>query len=109
MQDVFVSVQVLNKFGNPAAVLEVVLFFGALVLNRNQDSLVKEGELPETVGEDFKAEFCLLKNRAVGFKGPRRAGIFVLPNNGRFGLWFSGGVCLVKDFPLPPDLHLTPL
>src|SRR3989338_4221400 len=57
-----ILVQVFNKRGYTAIILEFMPFVGPLVLNGYAHTGVKEGQFPQPLRKDIKAEICCFKD-----------------------------------------------
>jgi len=73
VQHLFAAIQMLDKFRNPAVVLELTRFRfaslwvgGALVRERDREALVQEGQFAQPLRECIEAVFSGGEDRAIG-------------------------------------------
>src|SRR5207245_9639895 len=104
-------IEVLDERHDPALVAEHLLLgqLLALVLERDLQTLVQEGQLAQALGQDVEAKLRALEDLGVRLERDLRAAPFGLAGN----LQGSGGlaplVALLEDLAVLPDLHLPPL
>ncbi len=62
VQDFFVFVQMFDKFGDAAAVLELMPFVGSLIRDGNEHTFVEKGEFTQPLGQGVEVKFKSVKN-----------------------------------------------
>ena len=103
------AIQMLDEFGDAAGEAEFGFLVAALVVERDFQALVEEGELAEALRKRVEAVDSLVENRGIGVKGDFRAGL------ARFagGFELRGGnaffVGLLPDFAVAPDFEVEPV
>src|SRR5277367_2859332 len=109
VQHAFAFVEVLDEFGDAAGEAKFGFLATALVVERDFQAFVQEGELAETLREGVVAVDGLAENFGIGVESDFRAGLARLA--GSFEL--RGGhalfVGLLPDFAFAPDFQIEPI
>src|SRR6202522_977106 len=109
VQDAFAFVEVLDEFGDAAGEAELRFFAAALVIERDFQAFVEEGEFAEALRERVVAIDGIAENFGIGVKSDLGAGLARLA--GSFEL--RGGdaffVGLFPDFAFAPDFQIEPV
>ena len=118
VQHVFVLVQVLDEFGDPARVVELRVFLGPLVFKDNGEALIQERQLAQALGQRIVVELDRVEDLPVGQEGNFCAPAFGLPRLLERGQRLAALVGLFPGVALPllalfsalaPDLEVEPL
>ena len=104
-------IEVLDERHDPALVAEDLLLgrLLALVLERDLQAFVQEGQLAQALGQDVEAELRAFEDLGVRLKRDHRAAPFGLAGDLQGGGGLAALIALLEDLALPPDLHLQPL
>ena len=109
VDDRLVLVQVLHERDDAAFVLELVALPVALIVDRDEDAAVQEGELAQPLRERVEAVFGRLEDLRVRLEGDLRAA----PLRGAGDFEIAGRrtalVALLIDLPVAPDLEVETL
>jgi hypothetical protein len=103
------AIQVLDEFGDAASESEFGFLVAALVVERDFQALVEEGQLAEALRKRVEAVDDLVEDRRIGVKRDfctrlaRLAGGFELRSGDSF---FVG---LLPDFAVAPDFEIEPV
>jgi hypothetical protein len=107
---VLVLIQVLHEGDDAPFVEELVrLAVGALVVDRDGDAGVEEGELAQALGERVEAEFGRLEDLRVGLEGDLRAALLRRAGRLEVGRRNAALVGLLIDLAVAPDLEIERL
>src|SRR5688572_10772984 len=104
-----VLIQVLDERVDASLIQELVRFSVALVIDRDRDAAVEEGELAQALGQRVEAVFGGLEDLRVGLKGDLGAALLRRPRDFEPGRRIAALVALVVDLPVAPDLELEVL
>ena len=106
---VFVFVEIADVLRNAILKVEVAAFIDALIDKLDENSGIQEGQLSQTLGQQFEFKFSgCLKNLRVWREGDAGAGALGFPND----LHLGGGDATRKfhfvNFSFTADFHLEP-
>src|SRR3990167_6897262 len=104
-----ILVQVFNKRGYAALILEFMLFVGSLVLNGYAHTGVKEGKFPQPLRKDIKAEICCFKDFFIRLELDSGAVLLRLADNLKLFNSLAPLVPLLINLAASFNLHLKPL
>src|SRR5687768_16748414 len=111
MENALVLIEVLNKFGDTAAIVELMRAFGIfpLVANGDANTFIKESFFPQSLGKFVEAEFSVIEDSSVRLESDLcspfagLAGGFVSIQLGDRNAFF---ILLLKSLAVAPDLQM---
>ena len=109
MQDLLAAIQVLDEFGDAAGEAELGFLVAALVIERDFQALVEEGELAQALRKRVEAVGGLVENRGIGVKGDFRAGLARFAGSFELRCGNAFFVGLLPDFAVAPDFEIEPV
>src|SRR5262249_53673239 len=98
-----VLIDVLDELEDAARVVEGLLLLVPLVLDLDPETLVEEGELPETVREDVEAEARDLEDLGIRLEADRRPPLCRLLARLEIALGLAAIIALRVDTPIATD------
>ena len=109
VQDPFAFVQVLDEFGDAAGEAELGFLAAALVIERDFQAFVQEGEFAEALRERVVTVDGLAENLGVGVKSDFRSGLARLAGSLELRSGHALFVGLLPDFAFAPDFQIEPI
>ena len=102
-------VQVLDERHDPALVAEDLFSLSALVLERDRQAFVEEGEFAQALGQHVEAELERLEDLAVRLEGDLGPALLRFPGHFEGSGGLPALIPLLEHLAVLPDLHLQPL
>ncbi len=101
-------VEVIDEGDDAALVMKDLLFLFPVVLERDRQPLVEEGQFAEPLGQHVEAELQRLENLTVRLEADLRAAAFGLSGDGQRSLGLATFIPLFEDLAVLPDFQLQP-
>ena len=103
------AVQMLDEFDDAAGEAKFCGFVAALVLQRDLQALVQEGQLAQALRQNVVAVRRSCRRCGIGMKRDFRSGLARLAGTLSFALGHAPFVGLLPDFAVAPDFEFEPV